>query len=141
MRHELIEKVISAARSCIGHARYRRSALLYHAPQIVNCWTLTKWVYGQAGIVLPDYPVEQRQFCVDVTFDERVVGDLIFRTSVRNTVDPVRGDSVGHVGIITGRDMVIHATNRERRNGVFEESLGNYLKDYQHRGVGRFVVR
>lgn len=136
--------LIEIARSCLGTASYKRGALPEEAPGTLDCSTLIWWVYQQRGVELPRYSISQRQAIVDSKIckpedlAEALPGDVIF---IRGRhpyylIDPE--DGVGHVGIMTGEETVIHAANTRR--GVVEDPISVFLQDWtDFRGIGRVI--
>lgn len=127
-------------------SRYRRGALWQEAPNVVDCSSLIKWLYGEIGIWLPRRTIQQRMCGVEVSRNQIRYGDLVFVSGVKNyyTDDPV--DGVGHVGIRGIGNLVVHATNRpgrlgmmpQVRSGVIETPLDEFIGD-GFRGARRIV--
>lgn len=101
---------LAAARAYIGKSAYRRYVDENDAPLVVNCITLVKWIYRLRGVQLPsDYlswiaigrPIE-RSFIASY--------DLVFTDGYQNQLVEAVGN-IGHVGLVTERSTIIHATN------------------------------
>lgn len=126
-------------RPLIGVARYRRGAGMKDLEsRVVNCWTLVKWAYGEYGLVLPDFPAEQRDFLAEHG------ASLQFRDiDVKSAVVFVHSSLPKHlhVGIATGEGTVIHATNRRETRGlsgsggVFEVPIEDFVSEETFRGA------
>jgi cell wall-associated NlpC family hydrolase len=130
--------MIEMVRQYIGIAKYRRGAAITEAPGVFDCSTLTKWAYGQRGIWIPRHSIAQRDYYDSVVTPTELTqaADLAFTTGFRNYYwgnDPTYG--VGHVGLITERNTVIHAANS--KTGLAEVDLKNFTK--VSRGVRRLV--
>lgn len=125
---------VTTARALVGHARYRRGARMREAPEVVDCSSLTKWVYGQLGIWIPRRSIQQAEMGLEISIGAQRPGDLIFSSGWRNYYrhDPRRG--IGHVGLVTDTDAVVHAASR--RVGVVETPIDRWLDD-GFRGIRR----
>lgn len=125
-------------REVVGKAQYRRGAHPNQAPEIFDCSSLVKWWYGLHGIKLRRYALDQREQGRVVSKEEETrLGDLIFSRGHwgRYYTDPE--DGVGHVGICTGQQTVIHAASSDV--GVIEVSVSEFCPDDScFRGVRRF---
>jgi len=111
------------ARSCIGKSLYRRGTGFYEAPNVVDCSTFTKWVYAKAGIWLPRHSIDQKNLGKPVDWIES--GDLLFIEGAKPYWDS-EDEKIGHVGICTEDQTVIHAANSER--GVVEDPISCFEK-------------
>lgn len=135
--------VITVARRCIGFSRFKRRAAMDAAPQFVDCSSFTKWVYGQRGIWIPRLSIQQRAFAEkygeSVSLDTLVGGELIFTVGKVNYYHDDPSDGIGHVGIATGHDTVIHAM--QEKSGVVEMPLKSFVKKEKFRGAYRLIPR
>lgn len=128
--------ITDIARALIGKSEYRRGARPQQAPQVVDCSSMVKWIYGQMGIWLPRYSIDQRG-------EGRIVakpkeGDLIFSSGWRSYYWNNPNDGVGHVGIVTNSETVIHAASR--RLGVTESRLMAFCDEKEKfRGIRRYL--
>ncbi len=127
---------VMVAWSLIGRAHYRRGARMREAPDVVDCSSFTKWVYGQLGIWIPRRSIQQHLVGREVPATEAQAGDLVFSSGWRNYYldDPDSG--IGHVGLMTGTGTVIHAANR--RLGVVETSVEPWMS-ISFRGIRRIL--
>ncbi len=129
--------VAHLARALVG-AAYCRGARLREAPRVFDCSSLVKYVYGQRGIWLPRRSIQQRETGTAVDLADLRAGDLVFCSGHRNYFDTDPQDGVGHVGIATGSDTVVHAANK--RLGVTEVTLDGFLgSEETFRGVRRLI--
>jgi len=113
--------LIARARTCIGLSVYRRNATKEDAPQVLNCFRFTQWVWRAADIELPDHQLLYPE-AMSVSLNEVEIADLIFVPRLNYSLEE---DDFGHVGIATGKGTVIHAT--KWRNTVVEESLAQFV--------------
>lgn len=126
----------SLGTALIGKSRYRRGANSQDAPEIVDCSSLTKWLYAQNGIWLPRHSIDQRDYLGEaVTCDNAQSGDLAFVRGYRNYYWSDPNDAVGHVGMVTARRTVIHAASAKA--GIVESALDSFLGKEQS-GIRRF---
>ncbi len=102
-------------RASIGVAKYQQDASDRLSPEIVNCKSFIKWLYGQKGILLP---CNFGGIGVRVGREGLSVGDLVY-------VSDPGAPSGGHVGMATNDATIIHAT---REVGVTETSFYNFIK-------------
>jgi cell wall-associated NlpC family hydrolase len=129
--------MVEAAQGCIGKSEYGRVDPRL-APSVVDCATFLMWVYGQRGISLPRYPIQQRKMGKSIDLREVKIGDLLFIRGYRPLYDDDPNDAVGHCGIVTERGTVIHAANG--RVGVIEQSIGGFVgSGDSFRGARRIV--
>lgn len=129
--------IITLARQCIGTSLYRRGAHFSEAPAVVDCSSFIKWLYAQRGVWLPRRSIQQRELGDPVDLDELVSGDIIF---VSGRIDYYHDDpanGVGHVGIVTGDETVIHAANKKAN--VVETSLDKFVGKTKFRGARRYI--
>jgi len=135
---EISVDLVKFARSHAGVSRYRRGISMQQAPQIVDCSSFIKWLYAQRGIWLPRYAVQQRTYLFrEVVQREQIQpGDLVFASRKHGLYDVDPHDRVGHVGIVSGPDTVIHAS---QDRGVCEVPLKVFLKGGVWRGARRVI--
>lgn len=127
--------IVEEARKQVGKP-YRRGALPQEAPEVFDCSGLSKWVYGQKGVWLPRYSIDQRDAGRKVI--QIQPGDLLFVSSSPQYYWHDPNDGVGHVGIATGDETVIHAANSQR--GVVEDPVNSFLTPTKNfRGIRRYV--
>jgi hypothetical protein len=118
----------------IGRASYRRGARMSEAPQVFDCSSFVKWIYGFLGINLPRRSVQQFEVCewklkyIRGLETYLSIGDLVFSRGIKSYIGE-RGEFIGHVGIISDIDYkkknfnVIHALNAEK--GIVKENFHN----------------
>ncbi|HUD04223.1 MAG TPA: NlpC/P60 family protein [Candidatus Paceibacterota bacterium] len=130
--------IVSLGRSVIGIAKYSRGARLSEAPNIFDCSSLMKWLYGQKGIWLPRRSIQQREYGIPIDLSEIHGGDLVFTSGFIDYYLNDPSDGVGHVGVATGDDTIIHAVNK--KFGIVETPLKRFIRDGL-RGVRRFIPK
>lgn len=128
--------IVALARDCIAGSTYRRGARLREAPGVVDCSSLTKWLYGQRGIWLPRRSIQQAACGEPVARGEELSGDLIFVSGHRDYYHDDPSTGIGHVGMVTDSGTVIHAANQ--RSGVVETALTDFCGD-DVRAIRRFI--
>jgi hypothetical protein len=131
--------VVALARTCIKTSTYRRSARPSEAPVVVDCSSFIKWLYGQCGIWLPRRSIQQREIGTPVPINEVSAGDVVFVSGWIDYYHTNPKDGVGHVGIATGEETVIHAANRNV--GVIEICLERFVDETNFRGIRRYIPR
>jgi hypothetical protein len=129
--------LVPLARSLVGIAQYRRGARLSEAPHIFDCSSFIKWLYGQKGIWLPRRSIQQREFGTPVNPCDIQAGDIVFISGFIDYYHTDPRNGVGHVGLATGENTVIHAANR--KVGVIESPYTEFAKDNKLRGIQRIV--
>src|SRR5258708_13104510 len=115
--------MLAIARSYIGKSVYRRCSFMREAPLVVDCASLIKWLYGQRGIWLPRDLILWLKLGTSILISELAKGDLIFTDGYTNRTIKSIG-SIGHVGMVTDRHTIIHATNKV---GIEEISFDLFL--------------
>ncbi len=125
------------ARERVALSTYRRGARLSEAPEVVDCSDLTKWLYGERGIWLPRRSIQEREMGEAVVFSDVKAGDLVFASGRIDYYFDDPADGVGHVGIATNENTVIHAVNRIA--GVVESPLDEFAPPEKFRGARRII--
>ncbi len=129
-------RVIDDLRWCSDISVYTPNARVSEAPWRSDCSSLIKWAFGRSGIHIPRLTIQQREFGQRVDFDHIRAHDLVFMNGARHNYfinDP--SDGVGHVGVYTRRDTVIHLT----REGLVEESISDLFLRRDFRGAVRII--
>jgi hypothetical protein len=128
---------IGIARKLVNTGRYLRGADTKKTPEILDCSSLTQWVYKQMGILIPRPSVDQRDCGIPVNIEDAVAGDLVFTTGPQNYFvrDPESG--IGHVGLLTGEGSVIHAS--PGKPAITEVSIEDFFRGREERGVTRIL--
>lgn len=129
--------LMQLARSCIGISNYRRGARLADAPETFDCSSFLKWLYAQRGVWLPRRTVQQIELGTAVNLSAIAEGDAIFTTGRINYYQDNPAQGVGHVGIATEKETVVHAANS--RAGIIENKIENFLNGAELRGIRRYI--
>ncbi|MFZ2205450.1 MAG: NlpC/P60 family protein [Minisyncoccia bacterium] len=129
--------LIELARQCIGKSQYRRGVKISEAPAVLDCSSFMKYLYSQRGIWLPRRSIQQRELGEIIKLEEVLFGDLIFISGCIDYYIDNPLDGVGHVGIVADKNTVIHAANR--KNGVIESSITDFVGKEKFRGARRYV--
>lgn len=110
-------KIIEAARQHLG-VPYKYGATPEEAPRHFDCSSFTQYCFAQAGIVLPRSTILQAEDSSGApveympSLEGLMPGDLVFVHGVRGHYSPRYPQGIGHVGIYTGNNAVIHAASR-----------------------------
>lgn len=134
----LIDKfnIFAIARNSIGKAVYQHNHHPDNAPNFVDCASFVRWLYSHYGIWLPRYSISQHNYMRPITWEKKQPGDLVFCQGSYGKFWQDENQKVGHVGMITDKDLVIHAAGSKL--GVVETSLGAFREPAnKFRGVGR----
>lgn len=92
----------------------------------IDCSGLVQQVYRMYGINLPRDAYQQATEGVEVNFMDRAHGDLAFFQNVNGRIT--------HVGILTGNDMIIHASGEVRIDPLDEKGIFHQKKQiYTHK--------
>jgi len=134
---EVEVNLVEIARKLVGVSEYRRGARPNEAPQIVDCSSLIVWLYGQKGIWLPRLTIQQREFGTQVNTCRMRAGDLVFTSGYKDHLPTDQTEGVGHVGMATNDETVIHAAGR--LVGVIESSLQDFIGEKELRGRKRII--
>ncbi len=97
--------LLTEAHNLIGQATYRRSARPSEAPDVVDCGSLLKWLYGLRGVWLERDFFAWPSLGKPVPVADLGEGDLIF------TTDNGTGADIGHVAMATDSRSAVHAVN------------------------------
>lgn len=127
--------ILSVARAQIGVSRYKRSAPIRNAPTIFDCSSFIKWLYGKRGIWLPRLSPQQKEVGEEIDKNNLIAGDVVF-TPGYICYRPI---GIGHVGIVTSDQSVIHAT---KNVGIEEIPLDQFTQNGAlFRGACRYIPK
>lgn len=129
--------ILELARSYIGSVSYQRGAAQANAPELVDCSSFTKWLFGQRGILLPRMAIQQRQHGHIIDPSELTALDLVFTTNGVSFYHDNPNDGVGHVGVVTDIQTVIHAT--KKAGSVVEMPIEEFIGKKKFRGARRYI--
>ncbi len=123
-----------------SNVKYRRGAKTREAPNVVDCSSFVKWLYELKGIWIPRRSIQQRLFGIKVyAGDSLLPGDLLLKTGAINCFNKDPGDGIGHVGIYTDRDTVIHAV--DETPAIVETPLSRFMEENGHFREARRIVK
>ncbi|MFZ2447331.1 MAG: NlpC/P60 family protein [Syntrophobacteraceae bacterium] len=129
--------IIALARQNLGKSQYVRGVSVSKAPKVIDCSSFTKWLFAQRGIWLPRRSVQQRRFGLPVEPEEIAPLDLIFATGFKNYYVDDEAEGVGHVGIVTDTDTVIHCASPAL--GLIESPVESFTMSVKFRGARRYI--
>ncbi|QQR60614.1 C40 family peptidase [Candidatus Uhrbacteria bacterium] len=129
--------IVALARAQVGVGVYRRGARMREVPSTFDCSSFTKWLYGQRGVRLPRKSIQQYEACSFLSSGRFLAGDLAFSTGAFSWYRHNPALGIGHVGLVTDEQTVIHAANPDL--GVVEERLEVWQGWQGFRGVRRFI--
>lgn len=130
--------IITLARDRIGKSTFKRGSYPNLAPSVVDCSGFTKWLYGQMGVWIPRRSIQQSEYGMTVSNLSNIVfGDLLFTTGPKNYYRTEPAKCIGHVGIATGKETVIHASGKKR--GVIETPIDKFFRKGNVKGISRIV--
>jgi len=112
-------------RTLTKHSTYSINATLEEAPKMFNCLTFMSWFFQIFHLTVEPL-CEIAENGKEVELKDATIGDLIFTAGKRGYYMSLHGQ-IGHVGIVTPHNTIIHATRRKNVNGVIEESLEEFL--------------
>lgn len=128
--------IVALARSLVGSAKYRRGAHPSEAPKVFDCSSLIQWLYDKRGVCLPRHSILQRNYGYPVNRENLKGGDVVFTSGFIDYYDTDPRDGVGHVGLATGDETVVHAANSKL--GVIESPFDNFVGS-DPRGIRRVI--
>lgn len=131
-----IFNIVEIVRARIGKSIYKRGAIIDQWPEQLDCSGLTKWAYGQLGIWIPRYSIDQLVYA-DENFDFPRIGDLVFTSGRRNYYFDNSEKGIGHVGMVVSENSIVHAANS--KIGIVETYADKFANAENFRGVGRIV--
>ena len=126
--------MVSEARARIGKSKFKLSVDPHLAPDIVDCSSFTKWLYGLRGIDLPRYAAFQYERGKAVEISDLRAGDLVFTSGYCR-----QAWYVGHVSLFTG-ESVVTAMIVKGVGRVVEMPLAQLLDMRELRGARRYAV-
>ncbi|MAG11926.1 MAG: hypothetical protein CMI52_03925 [Parcubacteria group bacterium] len=132
----LFPRIIEDLRKCAPVVQYTKPARTHGAPTFADCSSILKWAFGCSGIYLPRRSIQQREYGQRVPFEQIRPLDLVFTDSEGHNYfidDP--DDGVGHVGVYTPQNTVIHLNG----TGLVEEPLSRLLARREFRGATRII--
>lgn len=126
----IIEKITASA-------AYRRGARMSEAPNVFDCSSFVKWIYGAMGIWLPRRSIQQFTASSEISDGSLRDLDLVFAEGLRPYYTEGSGERIGHVGLIVS-GAVAHAAGPERRI-VVEPLIPDFLANMGCVYTQRFI--
>lgn len=127
--------LVTIARQQIG-TPYRRGVEMRMAPELFDCASFIKWLYGQLGIWLPRNFLLWLDLGIAVDKTRLLAGDIIFMAGYKNYPAENIPEGLGHVGMATDPRTVIHAADGI---GVIETRLDRLPEKYKFRCTRRLI--
>ena len=131
MQQNYQSQVVAFARTLIGHP-YKYGAYAEQASNTqsaFDCSSFIQFIFHHVGKELPRSTILQAASeGVEInSLAEAQLGDVLFfegeRGHYRHDLFPGRKMYIGHVGVYTGNNTMIHATNSNGFSGVVEHNL------------------
>jgi len=131
--------LVSQARQLIGVSKYKLDAPRSAAPSMVNCSSLMEYLFGLRGVELPPLSVYQAACGESMHLEHVGAEDLVFTPHGRNKNLYLENPdtTIGHVGMVTGDDTIIHAIPRQ---GIVEESTETFLGGKRKKYWARRII-
>lgn len=144
MTHQDWKDLFAEVRKETRNSQYMFRSEIEYAPKTVNCLTLAIWIFELIGITLP-YDIGRIAsggrgvnrlvyipgglFAREIEIDDTSRPGDILVVQGRGYYDHPDYGKVGHLGIVTEKYDVLHATRRQKGAvcGVIEESLEEFL--------------
>lgn len=133
----LANELVIKAKGLVGVAKWKYAAKYFEAPNLVDCSSLTQWLYSTIGITIPRRSHDQmRNIIRRYGLNNARVGDLLFVSSPYVKGRKVDNHAGLHVCLVVSEKNVICATNSELGEGVIEISIENLLRTRSFITVG-----
>lgn len=128
--------VVEIARSRLHCSQYHQNAPMGAAPRRMDASSFVKWVFEIAGVWLPRLPVQQAEEGNPIDPRSIRAGDVIFMSGAHDRSRTDGAPGIGHVGIVTSKDSVIHFPP----SGITEDGIEPFLGP-KGRGVRRLIPK
>ena len=127
-----IDKVLELAQTLLDIPYKSGASVVYDAPNLFDCSSLTAYLFAQAGIAIPRISVDQYIWGEKIEKEDLQTGDLVFantglvkETGIHTkTVEFLPGtevpEGVDHVGLYLGEEKILH-TSSEMGKSVIED--------------------
>ena len=132
----MVPPFIIRARQMIG-TPYKYGATMEETPKVFDCSGFIKYLFAEAGIELPRSTIEQAREGSAVSLEELQPGDLLFMHGSFGHYNPHFPEGIGHVGVYTDDDTVIHAASERisekpiiEKGQVIETPLREFLSGW-----------
>jgi phenylalanyl-tRNA synthetase beta subunit len=144
------EEILKHIQEVVGKPYKYASSVLFDAPDVFDCASLTAYAYSMGGIAIPRVSIDQYVFATPISKEDAQPGDLIF-TNTGNTIQHgiwyeskefLPGtkveQGVDHVGVYLGDSKVLHANSKTGDVAVEDFNNSEYFKDI--RGFGTCIT-
>jgi len=135
--HRIEVNLLGEARHLIGKVQYARETDFSNAPHILNCITFIKYLYAIRGIWLPKDFLRWLEYGEGIAESELGEEDIVFTEGLFSS-RPAGNLLIGHVGLMTNRNTVIHAGYRV---GAQEMPRNDFFAKYPFSTARRLVPR
>ena len=139
-----IDKVLEIARKLLDIPYKSGSSVVYDAPNLFDCSSLTAYLFSQAGIAIPRISVDQYVWGDEIGKDDLKAGDLVFantglvketgiyKKTVEFLPDTEVPKGVDHVGLYLGDNEILYTSSETGKSvienlneaGVFKNIVG-----------------
>lgn len=137
MNSILADELVAKAKELVGVAKWKYAARCFEAPDLVDCSSLTQWLYSTIGMTIPRRSHDQmRNIIRRCSLNNARVGDLLFVSSPYVKGRKVNNHAGLHVCLVVSKNNVICATNSELGEGVIEISIEKLLRTRSFITVG-----
>ena len=118
-----LQKVLELAPSLVGIPYQSGASVVYDAPNLFDCSSLTAYLFAQGGVAIPRVSVDQYVFGNSVDKEDLQAGDLVFANTglVKNTgihtktIEFLPGtevpEGVDHIGMFLGDGKILHTSS------------------------------
>jgi len=127
-----IERVLELVPNLIGIPYKSGASVVYDAPNLFDCSSLTSYLFAQSGVAIPRISIDQYVFGNPVSKLDLQAGDLVFANTgliketgiYTKTVEFLSGtevpEGVDHVGLYLGENKILY-TSSETKKSVIED--------------------
>lgn len=140
------EELLVLGNRVVGAPYHLGASVIYDAPELFDCSSLTSWLYVHAGIRIPRISIDQYVYTKRIESGDLRIGDLIFAnnevdfvwtTSKEYMPGTIVPSGINHVGLYLGDGNVLHATSMYEK--VVIENVGTSPRFAHTVGYGRVM--
>lgn len=141
------EEILKHTQDAVGKPYKYASSVLFDAPDVFDCASLTAYAYSMGGITLPRISIDQYVCAKPISKEEAQPGDLIFANTGNTVEHGIWYESkeflpgtkveqgVDHVGVYLGDNNVLHANSKTGDVAIESLDQSEYFKDIRGFGV------
>lgn len=140
LTNDPVALLIDEAKELVGHGWYQRGATMSDAPEVIDCSSFIKYIFGRIGWWMPRHSITQRDHTIEISSWESRAGDMMFlmnRHGRNYYYDYDQATCVGHVALIVGDGTIIHAHGRVGCTAVMHEACYRFYHEQRVVGIGR----